>query len=210
MNEQNLTWHQGRITKDARTQLNGHRGLCIWLTGLSGAGKSTLANLLEEELYRRGIHTYLLDGDNVRHGLCADLGFSEEDRKENIRRVANVAGLFVDAGVVVLSALISPFESDREHARSQFEDGEFVEVYVDCPVDVCAARDPKGLYDKAKRGIISNFTGISAPYEPPAFADVTVNTALQSVDECVAKVMKSILPKLGVNDEQAILEECEA
>ena len=194
-----VTWHETKITKAARQTLKGHAGLCIWFTGLSGAGKSTLANKVEEELYRRGIHTYLLDGDNVRHGLSADLGFSERDRKEHIRRVAHVASLFVDAGTVVLTALISPFESDREQARSQFAEGEFLEVFVNCPVEVCASRDPKGLYDKAQRGLIQNFTGISAPYETPRQADVTVNTAQNSIDECVGTVLSAVLDTLEFN-----------
>lgn len=194
-----VTWHQPQVTKIARQTLKGHGGLCIWFTGLSGAGKSTLANRVEEELYRRGIHTYLLDGDNVRHGLSADLGFSERDRKEHIRRVAHVASLFVDAGTVVLTALISPFEADREQARSQFTDGEFLEVFVDCPVDICASRDPKGLYDKAERGLIQNFTGVSAPYEVPRRADVTVNTAQKSIDECVGLVLATIVEALEMN-----------
>lgn len=194
-----VTWHETKVTKAARQALKGHAGLCIWFTGLSGAGKSTLANKVEEELYQRGIHTYLLDGDNVRHGLSADLGFSERDRKEHIRRVAHVASLFVDAGTVVLTALISPFESDREQARSQFAEGEFLEVFVDCPVEVCASRDPKGLYDKAQRGLIQNFTGISAPYEAPRQADVTVNTAQNSIDECVGTVLSAVLDTLQLN-----------
>lgn len=184
----NVVWQQTRTARADRERLNGHPGLCIWLTGLSGAGKSTLATRLEDELHQAGIRTYLLDGDNVRHGLSSDLGFSDADRSEHIRRVANVSKLFVDAGVVVLTALISPFESDRELARSQFDEQSFLEVFVDCPIDVCAQRDPKGLYDKAKRGLIKQFTGISSPYERPATPDITVDTTNSSIEECVQQI----------------------
>jgi len=186
--ENNIVWHQARTARPDRERLNGHPGLCIWLTGLSGAGKSTLATCLEDELHQSGIRTYLLDGDNVRHGLSADLGFSDRDRSEHIRRVAQVSKLFVDAGVVVLTALISPFESDRLLARSQFDNQSFLEVFVDCPIDICAQRDPKGLYDKAKRGLIAQFTGISSPYERPVSPDLTVNTMEMSVERCVEAI----------------------
>ncbi|MCL6452930.1 MAG: adenylyl-sulfate kinase [Alicyclobacillus sp.] len=187
-----IVWQNTRIARADRERLNGHPGLCIWLTGLSGAGKSTLAVRLEERLHSQGVRTYLLDGDNVRHGLSADLGFSEDDRREQIRRVAEVAKLFVDAGVVVIAALISPFEADRKHARSLFDEGAFIEVFVDCPVEVCAERDPKGLYEKAKQGLIPQFTGISSPYERPKTPDVTVNTAAQSVEDGVLAVLDAV------------------
>jgi adenylyl-sulfate kinase len=178
--------------------LNGHRGLCIWFTGLSGSGKSTLANAVEQSLYQMGVHTYLLDGDNVRHGLNGDLGFSDEDRKENVRRVAHVANLFVDAGVVAITALISPFHADREKARKIFAPGSFIEVYVECPLEECARRDPKGLYEKAKSGQIRDFTGISSPYEPPGDAEVTVNTATMSIETCVQYILNEVKTRLQI------------
>lgn len=170
--------------------------MCIWFTGLSGSGKSTLASRVEEELHRRGVSTYLLDGDHLRRGLSADLGFSDQDRREQIRRAAHVARLFVDAGIVVLSAFISPFEAEREMARAQFDPDSFVEVFVDCPLEVCAQRDPKGLYVKARQGVIPQFTGISSPYERPLSPDVTVETAKLSVCECTGRILDAVIPRL--------------
>ena len=192
----NPTWQNFKITRVDHESQNGHRSLCLWFTGLSGAGKSTLANAIQQRLHQEGIHTYLLDGDNIRHGLNGDLGFSTEDRRENVRRVAEVSRLFVDAGIVAISALISPFEQDRQMARNVFEAGDFVEVFVDCPIEVCMERDPKGLYKKAEAGLIREFTGISSPYESPKSPELIVNTAEFTIDECVDQIVTYIKPRL--------------
>ncbi|KYP81603.1 adenylyl-sulfate kinase [Ferroacidibacillus organovorans] len=192
----NLTEVKLTVTKEDFHKQNGHRSTAIWLTGLSGAGKSTIATALETELFRRGIHTYLLDGDNVRLGLNRDLGFSEEDRRENIRRVAEVSKLFVEAGTVVIVAFISPYRNDRDEARARFEEGEFLEVFVDCPIDVCEERDPKGLYKKAKAGTIPQFTGISSPYEPPLQPEFHLRTDLHSPEACVALLVEGLLERI--------------
>ena len=197
----NLTWNKHEITRVDHESQNGHRGFCIWFTGLSGAGKSTLANAIHQRLHQERIHSYLLDGDNIRHGLNGDLGFSTEDRKENVRRVAEVAGLFVDAGIVAISALISPFERDRQLARNVFEAGDFVEVFVDCPIEVCMERDPKGLYKKAEAGLIREFTGISSPYESPKSPEVIVNTDELTIDECIELIITYIKPRLSLNED---------
>ena len=180
------------IDKNARNRLSGHLSKIIWFTGLSGSGKSTIANALERELYQMGIRTYMLDGDNVRHGLCNDLGFSDSDRVENIRRVAEVAKLMVDAGIVVLAAFISPFESERRMARDLFEKDEFFEVFVNTPLELAEKRDPKGLYEKARAGALKNFTGIDSPYEPPSSPELVVFTANNSVEEIVQEVLNNI------------------
>lgn len=189
-----VIWHQTHITKDDRAKQKNQVPKCIWLTGLSGSGKSTLANALEVALTEQGKHTYLLDGDNVRHGLNKNLGMSDEDRTENIRRVSEVAKLMVDAGLVVITAFISPFRADRDAARALFEDGEFVEVFADAPLEECEKRDPKGLYKKARAGEIKEFTGIDSPYEAPANAEVVVNTAEHDIGECV----RQLIAKIGV------------
>ena len=186
---QNISWTTGEVTRVARERRNNHRGAVIWLTGLSGAGKSTIATELERELFNMGLHTYVLDGDNVRHGLSANLGFSPEDRTENIRRVSEVAKLFCDAGVLVITAFISPYRDDRKLARSLMEEGDFVEVHVDAPLSVCEQRDPKGLYKKARAGEIVSFTGVSAPYEPPENPELVVRTDSQTVSECIAHII---------------------
>jgi bifunctional enzyme CysN/CysC len=178
-----LCWHETTICKAERRRLNGHSSGVVWLTGLSGAGKSTLANELEKRLRARGVRTYLLDGDNVRHGLNSDLGFSAEDRIENIRRVAEVAKLMVDAGLVVITAFISPFRAERQLARSLMAPGEFVEVYVNTPLVVAEQRDPKGLYKKARRGELKHFTGIDSPYEIPEKPEIVIDTTAHSVQE---------------------------
>lgn len=172
-----IVWHQHSIDQASRAQQKGQSPVLLWFTGLSGSGKSTLAGALEKALYDAGFHTYLLDGDNVRHGLCQDLGFSASDRNENLRRVGEVAKLMVDAGLVVLSAFISPTKEEREQVRALFDQGRFIEVYVSTPVEVCEARDPKGLYQKARAGEIKDFTGISAPYEAPTTAELTIDTS---------------------------------
>jgi bifunctional enzyme CysN/CysC len=200
----NVTWHKTKITVDERALRNGHKGGVIWLTGLSASGKSTIATELENELFHRGINTYVLDGDNVRHRLCGDLGFSPADRTENIRRVGEVSRLMVDAGLIVITTFISPYRADRDKVRALLDDNEFVEVFVQCPVEVCQQRDPKGLYKKAVAGQIKEFTGISAPYEEPLKPELVVHTASQSVSECVAQIMDFIKDLIHVNklDEQ--------
>jgi len=194
----NIFWMEGKVTALQRTAQLGHRGAVVWFTGLSGAGKSTIAQALERELFVRGIHTYVLDGDNIRHGLNSNLGFSPEDRVENIRRVSEVAKLMADAGTVTITAFISPYRRDRRRAREIALEGnaEFIEVFVDAPLAVCEARDPKQLYKKARLGEIRDFTGISAPYEPPEGPEIVVHTDRQSVDESIATILEQLLPKL--------------
>ncbi|WP_044180330.1 adenylyl-sulfate kinase [Phytobacter massiliensis] len=170
--DENVVWHAHPVTASAREQLHGHRGVVLWFTGLSGSGKSTVAGALEEALHKLGVSTYLLDGDNVRHGLCNDLGFTDDDRRENIRRVGEVARLMVDAGLVVLTAFISPHRAERQMVRERLGEGRFIEVFVDTPLAICEARDPKGLYKKARAGELKNFTGIDAVYEAPESPDV--------------------------------------
>jgi adenylylsulfate kinase len=183
------------ISKSERNKLKGHNGLAVWLTGLSGAGKSTIANELEKQLFAKNIHTYTLDGDILRTGLNKDLSFTEESRKENIRRTGEVAKLFVDSGTVVIAAFISPFAGDRKIVR-ELLGGEFVEVFVNCPLEICEQRDVKGLYIKARKGELKNFTGIDSPYEKPEKPEITLNTHLQDLQECVQQILQNILPKI--------------
>ncbi len=185
----NIVWHATTISKDDRHRMNGHKSAILWYTGLSGSGKSTLANKVEEKLFERGIHTYVLDGDNVRMGLNKGLTFSAEDRKENIRRIGEVAKLFVDAGAFVSTAFISPYRSDRDMVRSIVQPGEFIEVFINAPLEVCESRDPKGLYKKARAGEIKNFTGIDDPYEAPENAELDVHTGEKTLEECAAQVI---------------------
>jgi adenylylsulfate kinase len=185
----NVVWHEASLSKAARRKQNGHHSFVIWFTGLSGSGKSTVANAVATRLYENEIRNYVLDGDNIRHGLNKDLGFSEEDRKENIRRIGEVSKLFVDGGQVVLTAFISPFLHDRQVVRDLLGEDEFVEVFVKCPIEECEKRDPKGLYVKARQGIISDFTGISSPYEEPENPELVVETNRFSVEECVDQVI---------------------
>ncbi|WP_372942612.1 adenylyl-sulfate kinase [Shewanella sp.] len=173
----NIVWHQHSIDQAARGAQKGQNPVLLWFTGLSGSGKSTLAGALERTLFDHGFHTYLLDGDNVRHGLCKDLGFSLEDRDENLRRVGEVAKLMVDSGLVVLSAFISPTREERDRVRALFPQGQFIEVHISTPLSVCESRDPKGLYAKARKGEIAHFTGISSPYEVPESAELTIDTS---------------------------------
>jgi bifunctional enzyme CysN/CysC len=185
----NVHWQALEVNRSARALQKQQQPRCVWFTGLSGSGKSSIANRLEQRLFAAGRHTYLLDGDNVRHGLNRDLGFTEADRAENIRRVAEVARLMVDAGLVVLAAFISPFRAEREDARALFAEGEFIEVFVDTPLDECERRDPKGLYEKARRGALPNFTGIDSPYEPPERPELHIRTTGRTVDDCAEQIL---------------------
>ncbi len=185
----NITWHEASITKVNRRLQNNHHSFVIWFTGLSGSGKSTIANAVAGRLYELGVKNYVLDGDNIRHGLNHDLGFSEADRTENIRRIGEVSKLFVDSGQVVLTAFISPFQSDRNLVRELLEEDEFIEVYVKCPIEDCEKRDPKGLYEKARKGIIPEFTGISSPYEEPIAPEIVIESNKFSVEECVEQLI---------------------
>jgi adenylylsulfate kinase len=194
---QNLTWHVGEVDREARAKAHGHRGAVLWFTGLSGSGKSTIGHRVERMLIERGAFAYVLDGDNIRHGLNDDLGFSPDDRVENIRRIGEVARLFADAGALVLSAFISPYRADRERVRGLLGPREFVEVFVDTPLEVCEARDPKGLYKKARAGEISGFTGLDAPYELPLAPEVHLKTMDLTVDEAAARVI-SYLEKQNI------------
>ena len=192
--DKNIVWHEGDITYEDRCRNLDQQGKVVWLTGLSGSGKSTIAVEVEKELLKRGKAVYRLDGDNIRHGLNSDLGFSAEDRDENIRRIAEVAALFREAGLIVLASFISPYQEMRDFARERAE-GDFVEIHVKADVETCASRDPKGLYEKAKKGEIKNFTGVSAPYEEPEDPELVIDTAELSVEESVEKVLNYILEK---------------
>jgi adenylylsulfate kinase len=193
----NIVWHPTTVTKEDRQRRAGHKSCVLWFTGLSGAGKSTLANAVEHELHQRGLASYVLDGDNIRHGLNRGLGFGAEDRKENIRRIGEVAKLFVDAGVITLTAFISPYREDRELARGLLEEGEFVEVYVKCSLEECERRDVKGLYQKARNGEIGQFTGISSPYEEPEAPELVIESGELSVEASVATIV-SYLESRGI------------
>lgn len=193
----NITWHHADITKDDREKQNGHKAVVIWFTGLSGSGKSTLAHAVENALFDAGCRTFVLDGDNIRHGLNKDLGFSPEDREENIRRIGEVAHLFTQAGVIAMTAFISPYRADRDKARAIAGEGNFFEVYVKCALDVCEQRDPKGLYKKARAGQIPEFTGISAPYEEPDKAEIVVDTGVHSLEES-AELVLGVLRERGI------------
>lgn len=190
-----IVWHHAAVTRCQREQLNGHRAAVVWFTGLSGSGKSTLAHAVEEKLFGMGCRTFVFDGDNVRHGLCGDLGFSEADRRENIRRIGAMTRLFVEAGVIALTAFISPFRADREKVRSLVPQGDFIEIYCRCPLNVCESRDSKGLYRRAQAGEIKEFTGISSPYEIPENPELIVDTGSESLEACVAKVLSHLLAR---------------
>jgi adenylylsulfate kinase len=192
VHSKNVVWHQTKVTRERRQIANGHRGAVLWFTGLSASGKSTIAHAVEEVLHNEGHRTFVLDGDNVRHGLCSDLGFSMEDRDENLRRVGEVAKLFIEAGVIVLSAFISPLRSERERVRALVPHGEFIEIFCAAPLDVCEGRDPKGLYERAKKGEIQNFTGISSPYEVPVNPELYLETHTLTIDNCVSRVMQFV------------------
>lgn len=184
----NISWHRALVNREMREKLLGQNGILIWFTGLSGSGKSTIASELEMRLYNMGRLTYLLDGDNVRHGLNSNLGFTKEDRIENIRRIAEVCKLFVDSGIITISTFISPFKEDRDNVRKLLGK-DFVEVYVDCPIEVCESRDPKGIYKKARNGEIKDFTGVDSPYEVPDNPEIVVSTNLDTVQQCVNKIL---------------------
>ncbi|MFV5318658.1 adenylyl-sulfate kinase [Priestia megaterium] len=186
----NITWHESKVNKNDRRKLNKHTSAVLWFTGLSGSGKSTLAVEVERKLNERGIHTYILDGDNIRHGLNKDLGFSPEDRSENIRRIGEVTKLFVDAGIMTLTAFISPYHEERQQVRELLNDLEFIEIYVKCSLEAAEIRDPKGLYKKARNGEIKNFTGIDAPYEAPKHPELIVETDQLSLEDSVKQVIE--------------------
>ncbi len=190
-----LVWHNTTVTQQERALLKQQKPVVLWFTGLSGSGKSTIANAVESKLLYLGKHSYLLDGDNVRHGLNKDLGFSDQDRVENIRRIAEVAKLFVDSGSIVLTAFISPFISDRAQARALLQEGEFLEVFIDTPLEICEKRDPKGLYKKARAGEIKHFTGIDSAYEAPLTADIHVKTAELSIEAAADEIVKALVQK---------------
>ncbi len=194
--ENNVVWHKPEVTRAMRNILNGHKSIAVWFTGLPSSGKSTIAHGVEKKLYELGVRTYTFDGDNVRHGLCSDLGFSKEDRDENLRRIAEVIKLFLDAGIVVLAAFVSPFKEQREKVKKIIGEEEFLEIYCRCPVEVCELRDPKGMYKKAKAGEIKEYTGISSPYEEPENPDLTIDTYLLSVEESVEMVLNLIKEKV--------------
>ncbi len=197
MKSTNTVWHNATVTRERREGQNDHKGVALWFTGLSGSGKSTLAHTVEEALHQKGCRTYVFDGDNVRHGLCADLGFSTEDRSENIRRIGEMVRLFVDAGVIALTAFISPFRKDRQGVRQRVTSDDFIEVYCRCPLEICEQRDVKGLYKRARAGEIPEFTGISSPYEEPQNAELILDTGTTSLTDCVDQVLR-LLGERGV------------
>lgn len=197
MNSSNVVWHHATVTRARREEMNAHKSVILWFTGLSGSGKSTLGHAIEERLHQLGCRTFVLDGDNVRHGLCADLGFSEEGRKENIRRVGEAAKLFLEAGVLVLTAFISPYRGDRSRVRTLVPHGEFLEIYCRCPLEVCETRDVKGLYKRARAGEIKDFTGISSPYEEPVAPELVVDTDRLSLEQSIDAVI-GLLQERGI------------
>lgn len=198
----NTVWHTASVTRQRREQLNGHKSVILWFTGLSGSGKSTLAHALEEALYQKSCRTIVLDGDNVRHGLCSDLGFSDEDRKENVRRIAELSKLTIESGVIALTAFISPFKSDREDARDLVGEGDLIEIFCACPLHVCEERDVKGLYRRARKGEVKEFTGISSPYEEPSNADIRINTSELSIEESVGRILTVLIERGIIKDER--------
>ena len=193
----NTLWHESSIKRADREKLHKHKSVVLWFTGLSGSGKSTLAHAIEERLYKNGISTYVLDGDNVRHGLCRDLSFTDSDRVENIRRIGELAKLLTDAGIITLTAFISPFKIDRDEARKRMPHGDFLEIYCQCPIEICEQRDVKGLYKKAREGEIPFFTGIDSPYEAPVRPELVINTCDVSLEDSVQEVL-ILLIKHGV------------
>lgn len=197
MNSPNTVWHHATVTRGRREQQNGHKSVVLWFTGLSGAGKSTLAHAVEEALHQKGCRTFVLDGDNVRYGLSSNLGFSEADRRENIRRIGEAAKLMMEAGVIAMTAFISPFRADRETTRNLMPHGDFLEIYCQASLEVCESRDVKGFYKKARAGEIKNYTGIDSPYEAPVRPELTVDTGGYPLEKCVAQVM-DLLRERGI------------
>ena len=193
----NTVWHHATVTRIRREEQNGHKAVVLWFTGLSGAGKSTLAHAVEEQLHQMGCRTFVLDGDNVRHGLCGDLGFTDEDRQENIRRIAEVSKLMLESGTITLTAFISPFKAERNLARKLVPHGDFIEIYCACDLSICEERDVKGLYKKARQGEIKHFTGISSPYEVPDKPELVVDTSKHDLETCVSQVL-NLLEERGV------------
>lgn len=191
-NSLNVIWHHATVTRERRNKQNQHKSVVVWFTGLSGAGKSTLAHAVEERLHQMGCRTIVLDGDNVRHGLCRDLGFTDGDRQENIRRVGEISKLFIEAGMIILAAFISPFKKDRDIVRNLVPHGDFLEVFVDCSIETCESRDVKGLYKKARIGEVENFTGISSPYEVPEKPEVTIYTDNDTLEESTSQIMQML------------------
>jgi adenylylsulfate kinase len=202
-----IVWHQASVVRKRREEQNGNRSAVVWFTGLPSSGKSTVANAVEEKLFQRGCRTFVLDGDNVRHGLCSDLGFSAEDRKENIRRIGEVSKLFVEAGIIVLTAFISPFREDRDRVRQLVGDNDFIEIFCDCPPDVCELRDPKGNYHKARIGIIKEFTGVSSPYERPEGCELVLRTNIDSPDECARQVIDFFAGRSIIRQEEPCVND---
>ena len=193
----NIVWHQSSVDRNSYEEQRGHKSAILWFTGLSGSGKSTLANAVNAVLHERGLATYILDGDNIRHGLCKDLTFSDADREENIRRISEVSKLFLEAGVIVLTAFVSPFRVDREKAKKLVRENDFVEIYCSADLQICEKRDTKGLYAKARLGKINDFTGISSPYEAPENPDLNIDTGAKALDECVQDVVQKLIT-LGI------------
>ncbi|PHR69122.1 MAG: adenylyl-sulfate kinase [Lutibacter sp.] len=199
--KENIIPHDYQISKTDRNNLNEHNSFLLWFTGLSGSGKSTIANVVEQKLHKKGIKTYILDGDNIRNGINSDLTFTPEDRTENIRRIAEIANLMIDSGIVVLAAFVSPYKKDRENIKNIVKDGNFVEVFINTSIEECERRDVKGLYEKARKGEIKNMTGISAPYEAPENPDIKINTEQETVEQAVSQIIDYITPKLQLNNE---------
>jgi len=193
--KENIVWHHSTINKVDRHKLNNHKSCVLWFTGLSGSGKSSLANAIDKKLYELSIRSYVLDGDNIRHGLNKGLGFSQKDRKENIRRIGEVAKLFVDSGLIVSTAFISPFRKDRELVRQLFSNNEFIEIFVKCPIEICENRDPKGLYKKARNGEIKDFTGIGSPYEEPNDPELIIESNKLTIDHSVSVIVEYLINK---------------
>jgi adenylylsulfate kinase len=200
MKTENTVWHTQQVSKTQRADIKKQKACLLWYTGLSGSGKSTIANAVDALLFQRHCHSYLLDGDNVRHGLNGDLGFSDEERVENIRRISEVAKLFVDAGLIVSTAFISPFAADRAMAANKLENGEFIEVFIDTPIAVCEQRDPKGLYKKARAGEIKDFTGIDSTYEAPENPAIHIDTANKSIEQCAQQVVAYLITQGFITD----------
>ena len=194
-NAKNLVWHESSVDREARSKLRGHKSVILWFTGLSGSGKSTLANAVNVALHKKGLSTYVLDGDNIRHGLCKDLGFSDNDREENIRRIGEVSKLFLDAGIIVLTAFVSPFRVDRDNARALVGKNDFIEIFCSADLNICETRDTKGLYAKARKGQIKDFTGISSPYEEPKNPELKIDTGNLEIEKCVDIVTNFLIEK---------------